>query len=347
MMVTIMQLKKRSSFYKKILDLASAQPAIVSMAVLVIIGVLLYGTMFFNAVNIRNILRLSSTLAVLAMGLNVVILTGGIDLSGGAILALCGVIAAYLQNFGPVVMVAGALLIGLVAGAINGLLVAKVRIAPFIATLATQLGFRGIAYLSTEGAKSIMIDASSPFLLLSEGLNIFIFSVPFFIALALCGILTYCLKNRRFGRHVYAVGGNAEAAKMIGVQNDRIIIGSYMISGLTAALAGVLMAARAISGVPTSGQNTTLEAIAAVIIGGTILTGGKGKVSGALLGAIIFCMISNLINTYGDINAYVTNFITGTLVLLVALMQASVQRRKQYASKCSYDSVERSEKCES
>lgn len=337
MMVTIMQLKERKPFLKKILALASAQPAIASMAALVLIGILLYGTMFFNAVNLRNILRLSSTLAVLAMGLNVVILAGGIDLSGGAILALSGVVAAYLQNFGPAAMVVGAILVGLAAGTINGLLVAKVRIAPFIATLSTQLGIRGIAYLSTEGAKSVMIDASSPFLLLSEGLNIFIFSVPFLIALALCAILTYCLKNRRFGRHVYAVGGNAEAARMIGVQNDRIIIGTYMISGMTAALAGILMAARAISGVPTSGQNTTLEAIAAVIIGGTILTGGKGKVSGALLGAIIFCIISNLINTYGDINAYVTNFITGTLVLLVALIQATVQRHKQYDSKNSRD----------
>lgn len=318
---------KKSPLLKRALASAAAQPAIASMILLAIIGILLYGSVFLNAVNIRNILRLSSILAVLAMGLNVVILTGGIDLSGGAILALSGVVAAYLQDYGPTAMTAGALLVGLVCGTVNGLLVAKVRIAPFIATLATQLGIRGIAYLSTEGAKSITIEATSPFLMLSEGFNYFIFSVPFLIALTMCGVLSKLLRSRTFGRHIYAVGGNAEAARMIGVKNEQVLMGAYMISGMAASLAGVLMAARSISGVPTAGANTTLEAIASVIIGGTVLTGGKGKVSGALLGAIIFCTISNLINTYGNINAYVTNFITGTLVLIVALLQAKVQRQ--------------------
>ena len=319
---------KKKSFLKRVLTLAIRQPAIASMMILLLIGICVYGTVFLNAVNIRNILRLSSILAVLAMGLNVVILTGGIDLSGGAILALSGGVAADLQDYGPVVMVAGALLVGLVCGTVNGLLVAKVRIAPFIATLATQLGIRGIAYLSTEGAKSITIDTESPFLMLSEGFNFFIFSVPFIIALVLCAGLSKMLRSRKFGRHIYAVGGNAEAARMIGIKNEKILMGVYIIAGVTASFAGVLMAARSISGVPTTGQNTTLEAIASVIIGGTVLTGGKGKASGALLGAIIFCTISNLINTYGNINAYVTNFITGTLVLIVALLQAKVQQQK-------------------
>lgn len=241
----------------------------------------------FNRVdNLLNIARAISVNAILAAGLTFVILTGGIDLSVGSIVAVAGVVAVVLAIAGlppPLAVLAG-MLVGAACGLVNGALTAYLALAPFIVTLGTMTFLRGLAYTITAGQP--IVSSSLNFKDIGNGYLMGI-PVPVIVMAIVYLVAWFLLERTRYGRHVYAVGGNAQAARLAGVRVDRITTSVYVLAGACAGLAGVIFAARVISAQPTAGTGYELDAIAAVVLGGTSLAGGRGRIVGTLVGSVI------------------------------------------------------------
>lgn len=259
---------------------------------------------FLTRANIINLLYQSTILAVFAIGMTFVILTAGIDLSVGSVAALTSVLSmAVVVEAGlpPMVGVLAGLLVGLSVGAFNGLVITKIGISPLIATLATFAAASGGAFAYSNGANitpvpDVLRDISRAEVL---GLPVLI---PAVLVLAVFAHLV--LTRTSFGRSVYAVGGNPEAASLAGIRTDRIKLIAYTICGLTAAVAGLMITARLASGTPRAGEGIELTVIAAVVIGGTSLFGGQGSIKGSLLGVLLISMVSNAVNLLGVPSAY-------------------------------------------
>ena len=278
--------------------------------------------------NVLNVLRQNSMLGLLALGMTFVILTGGIDLSVGSLLAVAGIVTAALSPYGALVAVAGGVGAAAALGLVNGLLVTKARIEPFIVTLATMIAARGAA-LALTGESSVRIDrAASGIVWLGRG-DIGPIPVPI-VVFALAYLVGWVLlRYTRFGRHVYAVGDNGGAARLLGLEVDRVLIGTYALSGALAGLAGVVLAARLGAGQPVAGTGWELDAIAAVVVGGTLLTGGQGGVGATLIGVLLLGVIFNLFNLEGTISPWWQWVLRGVFLLGVVLVQARLQRRVQ------------------
>ena len=246
----------------------------------------------FNRVdNLLNIARSISVNAILAAGMTFVILTSGIDLSVGSIVAVSGVISVVAAMAGipaPLAILAG-VGVGALCGLLNGVLTAYLALAPFIVTLGTMTFLRGMAYTITEGQP--IVSSSLSFRELGNGYLAGI-PVPVIIMLVVYLLAWFILERTRFGRHIYAVGGNAQAARLAGVRVKRVLAAVYMIAGICAGLAGIIFAARVISAQPTAGTGYELDAIAAVVLGGTSLAGGRGLIIGTLIGSIILGVLS-------------------------------------------------------
>jgi len=277
------------------------------------------------------IMRFMATFGVLAIGEILVIITGGIDLSVGSLTALTGVIVATLTLKGafglaPVGMIPAILItlaVGILIGVWHGLFVTKLRIPPFIITLSTWLIARGMAGYITRGYP-IVYPSGHPFLTLGQG-DLAAIPISFIILIIVALIASFILNFTVLGRHIYAVGGNLEAARVSGVHVDRVRIFCYAASGFMAATTGILLASRLGQGTPTVGTAYELWAIAATVIGGTSLFGGEGTVLGALLGAAIMGVMQNgmvLIN----ISSYLQDAILG-VVLAIAVIYDTVRRR--------------------
>ena len=246
----------------------------------------------FNRVdNLLNIARSISVNAILAAGLTFVILTGGIDLSVGSIVAVAGVVAVVLAIGGlpaPLAVLTG-MLVGAACGLVNGTLTAYLALAPFIVTLGTMTFLRGLAYTITAGQPIVSSDLN--FKSIGNGYLAGI-PVPVIVMAVVYVVAWFLLERTRYGRHVYAVGGNAQAARLAGVRVNHITTSVYVIGGACAGLAGVIFAARVISAQPTAGTGYELDAIAAVVLGGTSLAGGRGRIIGTLVGSIILGVLS-------------------------------------------------------
>ena len=247
---------------------------------------------FLTERNAVNIFRQVSINAILAVGLTFVILTGGIDLSVGSALAVTGVLAVWFEvHHAPSPLaVIGGLLIGALIGLVNGLFVARLKLQPFIVTLGALTYLRGLAYVAT-GAYPL-VKPNLGFAWLGSGF-IGPVPVPVLIAAVVFAVSWFVLKRTVFGRHVYAIGGNEQAARLSGIAVPRTLTWVYTISGVCAGLAGVLYSARLESGQPQGGVGYELDAIAAVILGGTSLSGGVGSVMGTLVGALIIGVLDN------------------------------------------------------
>lgn len=251
---------------------------------------------FFSRINIENLLFSSTIIAIVAIGQTFVILIAGIDLSVGAVLALSSVLCVVFTTQLGMPVALGALLslgVGALVGLINGLNVTVVRIPALIATLAMMSVTRGIAFLISGGRNiapvpSVYIDIQAARL----------FGIPVVILLTLLvGIIAHVILARtRFGREVYATGGNAVAAQLAGIRSNHVIIKAYVISGVCAALGGLMITARLEAGAATSGFGYELTVISAVVIGGVSLFGGEGKISGVLLGVILLGLVQNAVN---------------------------------------------------
>jgi len=247
---------------------------------------------FLTTGNLANVLRQNAFTAILAAGMTFAILTGGIDLSVGSVVALSGVFCAdaLSRGSGLAVGIGVGLLAGTAVGAVNGLVVTKVGIPPFIVSLAMMLIVRGAAYKYTDARTISGLPPS--FASLGQGL------APLAIMLAVFSLAWLLLMRTPFGRHVYATGGNREAAWLAGIRVDRVLLGVYVLCGTCAGLAGVLVASRLNAGYPKAGEFYELDAVTAVVVGGTSLFGGRGSVWGTLAGAFFIGILNNGLNLF-------------------------------------------------
>lgn len=287
---------------------------------LLIIIVSVLNPSFLSIANIFNVLRQVSISAIIAFGMTFVILTGGIDLSVGSTLALTGAIAASLLAGGldPFLTMGIALILGLILGAINGVVITKGKVAPFIATLATMTIYRGLTLVFTEGRPISGLGDHYSFQLFGKGYFLG-FPVPVVTMVIAFFILYFILQKTTFGRRVYAVGGNEEAAKLSGINTDRVKIAVYAITGFLAALSALILTSRLNSAQPTARESYELDAIAAVVLGGTSLNGGKGWIFGTLIGALIIGVLNNGMNLIG-VSSFWQQVVKGIVILLAVLM---------------------------
>lgn len=296
----------------------------IAVVILFIVPSIIYGTTFFSVTNIFNVLRQSSMIGLISVGMTCVIITAGIDLSVGATAALCAVSAAMLTQVNIGLAVILPILLGLLIGAINGFVIVKLKIVPFIATLAIQMAVRGVAYIMTD-VKSVSIaeDADS-FLVIGRG-HILGIPIPVILFAAAAGIMIFVCAKTAFGRSLYAIGGNEEAARMMGMKVDRNKALAYILTGALSGLAGVILCSRLGAGQPVGGDGWEMDAVSAVAIGGTLLSGGVGSVGKTIAGVLITGLIGNIINLQGDINTYVQKIINGAIVLIVIIIQRRAQ----------------------
>lgn len=277
---------------------------------------------FFTVDNILNILRQTSVNAIIAVGMTLVILTAGIDLSVGSVLALCGAFAASLIAMEVPVLLAvpTALLAGAALGAISGIIIAKGKVQAFIATLVTMTLLRGVTMVYTDGRpiSTGFTDTADTFAWFGTGYALGI-PVPVWLMVVVFAGAWYLLNHTRFGRYVYAVGGNESATRLSGINVDRVKIGVYTICGLLAALAGIIVTSRLSSAQPTAGMGYELDAIAAVVLGGTSLMGGKGRIMGTLIGALIIGFLNNALNLL-DVSSYYQMIAKAVVILLAVLV---------------------------
>jgi ribose/xylose/arabinose/galactoside ABC-type transport system permease subunit len=300
------------------------QGALVLLVLVCLIATARYEA-FLTPENLLNVLRQNSMLGIVALGMTFVILTGGIDLSVGSLLAVAGVIAANLADRGLAVAIIAAVAATTVLGLINGLVIAKARIQPFIVTLGMMIAARGIA-LAVTNEQNVRIPATATdFAWLGQGMIGFL-PVPILILIIVFVIGWLILNYTRFGRHVFALGDNDEAARLMGLNIDRVTILVYTISGLLAGLAGVILASRLYTGSPTEGVGRELDAIAAVVVGGTLLTGGKGSVVSTLYGVLLLGVIFNIFNLEGQISPWWQLVFRGAILLAVVILQNRLTR---------------------
>lgn len=315
----------------RFVSLLQRQGALLALLVLIVFAGLRYDN-FLSTGNIASVLRYNSMFGLIALGMTFVIITGGIDLSVGSVVAFASVTAALVSSNGPIVGIFIPVLVGALVGLVNGIVIAKLRILPFITTLATLLAARGLA-LSFANKKAVSVSQDSGFTAIGQGdlLGIPVPALILFGAYLIGAVIFYFT---RFGRHVLAVGGNEEASRLMGLPVDRIKIAVYVISGALAGLAGVILASQYGAGQPTEGVGWELSAIASVVVGGTLLTGGLGSVSGTLVGVLLLGLIINILNFENgrgatSLSAYWQSVIRGSFLLVVVLIQNRLMRRRQ------------------
>lgn len=309
----------------KAASMLQRQGAVVALIAVCVFGFIRYEA-FLTPENLLNVLRQNSMLGLVALGMTMVILTGGIDLSVGSVLAIGGIAAASLSAQGTLVAVAGGLLAGLALGILNGVLITKARIQPFIVTLAMMIAARGVA-LGVTGENSVRVDRGAEGLMwLGRGRMM---GIPVPVVLAALAFLAgwIVLRYTRFGRYVYAAGDHQDAARLLGLKVDRVLIATYAISGVLAALAGIVLAGRLGAGQPVAGTGWELDAIAAVVVGGTLLSGGQGGVGATVVGVLLLGVIFNLFNLEGTITPWWQGVMRGVFLLGVVVVQARLQKR--------------------
>lgn len=284
--------------------------------------------------NLLNLLRQASFNGLIAFGMTCVILSDGIDLSVGSVFALSAIICAEMITMGlpAIVCIVGALIAGTLLGTVSGLLVTKGRLQPFIATLVTMTAYRGMAMILTDGKpisrlSDTLTSGSFLFKAMGKGNIVPLFAenvkipLPAVILLIAFAVFYFVLNKTTYGRRIYATGSNAKCAQLVGVDTQKIKISVYAISGFMSALAGLMMISRVNSAQPTLGDGYELDAIAAVALGGTSMSGGRGKITGTVAGVLIIAVLSNGLNILG-VTSYYQDVIKA-LVILVAVLSDS------------------------
>ena len=317
---------------RNLTSIVSRNAAVVGLAVVIVLGIVLVPT-FGSVDNFRNVALAASFIAIIAVGMTFVIINGGIDLSVGSTYALAVILSAMVSPYGS----AAAILVPLVAtaavGLLQGLIIARLRLPAFIVTLAGLTGIRGLVFLIThEGNDVPQIPGFKLFEILGTGSFLGIGN-PVWIAVVLFAIGWWVLNRTAFGQSVQAVGGNAQAAELMGLPVRRTTATVYVISGLCAGIAGVLTTALSGGGQEARiGDAYELQAIAAVVIGGTLLSGGVGSMVGTAAGIALLFVIQNLIVQGANLNSYVQQVVSGGFLLVVVILQATVSRRSGRAT---------------
>jgi galactofuranose transport system permease protein len=309
-------------------SLVQRQGVLAVLVLVVVVSSFVYPT-FATMDNARGVTVQASFLAIVALGMTLVIITGGIDLSVGSVFALGGVLAAWASQWGILPALLVPLAVCGAIGALNGLLIARAGLAPFIVTLASLLAARGMLLAITdEGATTYLVPKESAFAHIGQG-SIWGFGYPILIAGVLFGAGGLVLQRSSFGQTLFAVGGSADAATLMGLPVARAKVMVYLLSGLLAGLAGAINAARLSSGVTIIGVGMELDAISAVVIGGTLLIGGAGSVSGTLWGVLLLAVIQNLINQIGSLNSSYQSVVSGGFLIMVVVAQRYLARSRR------------------
>jgi galactofuranose transport system permease protein len=310
---------------RRLLSLLQHQGALIALIVACVFGFARYAT-FLTPENLLNVLRQNSMVGLVALGMTFVILTAGIDLSVGSLLAVAGVVAAAVSPRGTLIAIVAGVGTAAVLGMTNGLVIARARIQPFIVTLAMMIAARGVA-LAATGEQSVRVAAEASGLTWLGRGWIGPIPVPVVLLLLAFALGWLVLRYTTFGRHVYAVGDEEGAARLLGLKVDRVIVATYALSGALAGLAGVVLAARLGAGQPVAGMGWELDAIAAVVVGGTLLTGGQGGAGLTLTGVLLLGVILNLLNLEGTLSPWWQWVIRGAFLLAVVVVQARMQRK--------------------
>ena len=257
-----------------------------------------------------------------------IIMTGGIDLSVGSFMSLCGCLTTVLitrVGWSVGISIVVSLILGAVYGSVNGLIITKIKMQPFVVTLAGLNILRGTSYLITGGKPVILADDRfQPF---GGGFWLGI-PRPVYYVLVLFILFWFFLNRTRFGRHIYAIGGNITAAKYSGINTDWVVIRVYILSGFMSALAGIILSSRLNSGQPTIGDGAELDAIASCVVGGVSMSGGSGTMFGALLGALSIAIIGNILNLIG-LNSFAQLVVKGIIILVAVYVDALRKSKKK------------------
>lgn len=301
----------------------------VALLVLILFGTLRYDN-FVSAYNLSSFLGYNAMFVVISVGMCLVIMTGGIDLSVGTVAALASVVAAILSPHGLILALPAGVGAGLVAGVLNAGMISVLRLPPFMATLATMLAAKGLA-LRLSDNRAVPVDWASDFTAL--GMNKVANLLPWTILVALVVVIIawVVVERTSLGRTILAIGGNAEAAHLMGLKTRRAEVFVYLFSGACAGLAGVFLASGYGAGQPLEGAGWELAAIAAVVVGGTLLTGGMGSVPATVAGALLFGLVFTLLNFENgrgtfSLSANWQSVIRGLFLLIVILLQARLAR---------------------
>lgn len=291
----------------------------IALIVLLIISSIMSPS-FLNIKNLLNILKQNTMLGLVVIGMTVVILGGAIDLSVGTTVALCGLLAGYLKDFNFLVILMATLSVGAIIGLINGYLVARKRLEPFIVTLSMQITIRGLCLFFTKGGYISQVDT---FDWAGNG-KIGIVPIPAILMVSLFVIFQIIMTKTVFGRNVYALGGNETAARLSGVKTDKAKMNTYIICGMLCALAAIVNVSRLSTAEPTAAEGLEADAIAAALVGGNSLLGGRGSIIGAFIGVLIFAILSNIFNLIG-LKSAEQQIIKGVIIITAVLAS---QRRK-------------------
>ncbi|OJF11935.1 ATPase [Couchioplanes caeruleus subsp. caeruleus] len=318
---------RRTQRTDRLVELVQRQGALAVLITVVVIASVAFPH-FRSYDNAGTILIAAAPPALLALGMTFVIITGGIDLSVGSLYVLGGVTSAYSSQWGLIPAFFLPLVVCGLFGLINGLLIAHTQMAPFIVTLAALLGARGLMRaLSDEGSTTYLVsdDAFRGF-----GTGAFLgIGYPVWLVAAVFALGMVLLSRTRFGHAVYAVGGSEDAARLMGVAVRRTKVWVYVLSGLLAGLAGAINAAKLGSGVTVLGVGMELDAIAAVVIGGTLLTGGAGTIAGTIAGVLLLGVIQNMINQVGSVPGSFQQVISGAFLAAVVVAQTYLVRLRR------------------
>jgi ribose transport system permease protein len=302
---------------------------ILVLFVICLIATFIFVPQFFSIQNIMNVARQISIIGVVSVGMMFVILTGGIDLSAGGVLALSGIVFSIMAQKGYDIgfAIAAALATGLLVGFLNGFGVLFFGIQPFIMTLATSSITSGLALFICNGIPIEFTRIVSPVIDFFGNGNYFGLPGPFiiFLIIAVCSFVA--LKYLPFGRYVYSIGGSFEGARLSGVRTSRIVLFVYMICSLCAAMGGIITACRLYVGHPTAGSGIALSSIAAIVIGGASLSGGRGNMIGTIVGVMLMTVISNILNIMG-VASYNQDIIIGIIIIVAILI--STKDLKEY-----------------
>ncbi len=302
----------------KVKRFASKNTSLIGLLVLMLI-VTLIDTTFIQPSNLTNVLRQVSINGLIALGMSLVILTGGIDLSVGSVFGLTSAILASMLMSGvnSVFALIVTLILGLLLGLVNGILISKGKLQAFIATLGTMTIYRGILQVFTDGRPITGFD--SDFIdFIGRG---YIVGIPFptiILIIATLGVI-FLTKKTAFGKEIYAVGGNEKTARLSAINVDKVKMKVYAISGLLASISGVILLSRLNSAQVTAGTAYEMDAIAAVVLGGTSMSGGKGKITGTFIGILLIGVLSNALNIL-NVSSFYQNIAKGIVILLAVLI---------------------------
>ncbi|MBN2980984.1 ABC transporter permease [Cohnella algarum] len=306
---------------------------ILAVLVLLFVALALTSPVFLTEDNLITVLRQISINVFLALGMTLIIILAGIDLSVGAVVALTGTLTVgFIVNAGiplvPAILLG--LLIGTVVGFLNGCIVSWFKLPAFIVTLATMNVAQGIAYLYS-GGQSVRI-TNDAYTTIGTGQLFGFLPLPVLYMFVLIFIFSVLLNKTKFGTYVYAIGGNREAARLSGVPIKKVEIAVYTITGFLAAFAGIVLSARMYSGQPSVGQGYEMDAIAACVLGGVSMAGGRGRISGTVLGAMVIGVISNGLNLLG-VSSFWQLVVKGIIILIAILVDAQKGKRLNFSFK--------------